>query len=187
MSGTEGMKELLRPLRVYDLEGPFLAGELAAMGAALDGVQGELEGTEREAIPLTAQSWGLERLAGLLPRRPVADTAEDMGQALAALLRIGGDSFTPAAIGDTLRGCGAVCRVTEGEPGHVTVSFPGIPGIPAGFGEMQKIIEDILPAHVLAEYDFWYITWAQLEQKLPTWKSIEEKDLTWGQLETYVE
>ena len=51
---------------------------------------------------------------------------------------------------------------------------------------MQKIIEDILPAHVLAEYDFWYLTWAQLEQKLPTWKSIEEKDLTWGQLETYV-
>ena len=47
MSGAEGMKELLRPLRVYDLEGPFLAGELAAMGAALDGVRGELEDTER--------------------------------------------------------------------------------------------------------------------------------------------
>lgn len=186
MSGAEGMKELLRPLRVYDLEGLFLAGELAAMGAALDGVRGELEDTERESILLMAQDWGLEQIAGLLPRRPVADTAAQLGEAVAALLRIGGDSFTPAAIQDTLRGCGAVCRVTEGEPGHVTVSFPGIPGIPAGFGEMQKIIEDILPAHVLAEYDFWYLTWAQLEQKLPTWKSIEEKDLTWGQLETYV-
>ena len=163
MSGAEGMKELLRPLRVYDLEGPLLAGELAAMGAALDGVRGELEDTEREFIPLTAQDWGLEQIAGLLPRRPVADTAAELGEAVAALLRIGGDSFTPAAIQDTLRGCGAVCRVTEGEPGHVTVSFPGIPGIPAGFGEMQKIIEDILPAHVLAEYDFWYLTWAQLE------------------------
>ena len=116
----------------------------------------------------------------------MADTAAQLGKAIAALLRDGADSFTPAAIQDTLRCCGAVCRVTEGQPGHVTVSFPGIPGIPAGFGEMQKIIEDILPAHVLAEYDFWYLTWAQLEQKLPTWKSIEEKDLTWGQLETYV-
>ena len=56
MSGAEEMKELLRPLRVYDLEGPFLAGELAAMGAALDGVQQELEGTETESIPMTARS-----------------------------------------------------------------------------------------------------------------------------------
>ena len=186
MSGAGEMKELLRPLGVYDLEGPFLTGELAAMGAALDGVQGELEDTETELIPLTAQSWGLEQIGALLPRRPVADTAAELGKAIAALLRIGGDSFTPAAIQDALRGCGAVCRVTEGQPGHVTVSFPGIPGIPAGFGEMQKIIEDILPAHVLAEYDFWYITWAQLEKKLPTWKAIEEKNLTWTQLETYV-
>ena len=187
MSGAEEMKSLLLPLRVYDLEGPFIAGELAAMGAALDGVQQELESTEREAVPLTARSWGLERIAGQLPRRPVADTTEELGRALAALLRIGGDSFTPAAVEDALRGCGAACRVTEGAPGYVTVSFPGIPGIPAGFAERKKIIEDILPAHVLAEYEFWYITWAQLEQKLPTWRIIEENDLTWSQLETYLD
>ena len=122
MSGAEGMKELLRPLGVYDLEGPFLAGELATMGAALDGVRGELEDTEREFIPLTAQDWGLEQIAALLPRRPVADTAAELGEAVAALLRIGGDSFTPAAIQDTLRGCGAVCSAGTDWPQPVSMS-----------------------------------------------------------------
>ena len=76
--------------------------------------------------------------------------------------------------------------VEEGEPGYVTVSFPGIPGIPAGFAQMKRIIEDILPAHVLAQYTFWYITWTELETKLPTWQAIEALELTWTRLETYV-
>ena len=112
--------------------------------------------------------------------------ADEEQAALAALLRISGDSFTPESIRDTLTGCGAVCQVEEGEPGYVTVSFPGIPGIPAGFAQMKRIIEDILPAHVLAQYTFWYITWTELETKLPTWQAIEALELTWTRLETYV-
>ena len=147
MSSAQELKALLAPLRVYDLDAPFNGAELNAMGAALD------------TAPLTAQSWGLEQMLRLLPHRPVTDDARELGQALAALLRISGDSFTPESIRDTLAGCGAVCQVEEGEPGYVTVSFPGIPGIPAGFAQMKRIIEDILPAHVLAQYTFWYITW----------------------------
>lgn len=186
MSSAQEMRALLAPLRVYDLDGPFIGAELKAMGDALDTAQAELDTAEREMLPLTAQSWGLENLVQLLPHRPVTDDPRELGRALAALLRIGGDSFTLAAIRDTLTGCGAVCQVEEGEPGYVTVSFPGIPGIPAGFERMRRIIEDILPAHVLAQYTFWYITWAELEAKLPTWQAIEALELTWTGLETYV-
>lgn len=186
MSNLLELKALLAPLGVYDLTGPYIGAELAAEGDALDDVQQALDNVQREMVPLTAESWGLEQLAALFPRRPAADTPRALGQALAALLRIGGDSFTPQAIMDALTGCGAVCRVTEGAPGYVTVSFPGIPGIPPRFQEMKRIIEDILPAHVLAQYAFWYITWKQLETKLSTWKAIEDKEMTWTKLETFV-
>lgn len=186
MSGAEELKALLAPLRVYDLTGPYIGAELKAEGTALDGAQETLETVQREMLPLTAESWGLEQLAALFPRRPAANSTQALGQALAALLRIGGDSFTPDAIRDTLTGCGAVCQVEEGAPGYVTVSFPGIPGIPARFQEMKAIIEDILPAHVLAQYVFWYITWAQLENRLSTWQAIEDREMTWTQLETFV-
>ena len=34
---------------------------------------------------------------------------------------------------------------------------------------------------------FWFITWEQLEKRLPIWQDIEDKQLTWEQLQAYVE
>ena len=98
MSYTDYLKELLRPLGVYDVEAPFNGGELTAAGEALDGALGALEEGERESSLVTARSWGLEGVAKLLLHRPAAETEEGLSQALAALLRIGDDSFTPGAI-----------------------------------------------------------------------------------------
>ena len=56
-----------------------------------------------------------------------------------------------------------------------------------GFQELKKIIEDILPAHLGIEYDFWFLTWAELEANFPSWQSIQDRDFSWTQLETCVE
>ena len=180
------LRELLRPLGVYDLNAPFNGGELDAAGAALDGVDGALEEIRRESDLTEAEGWGLERMAQLFARRPVAGTPRALAAALAALLRISGDSFTLAAINDAIAGCGLPAKVVEEGTGQVKVSFPGIAGIPEGFADMKRIIEDILPAHLGIEYWFWYITWEELERKYPTWQSIEDRELTWDGLETSV-
>ena len=98
------LRDLLRPLGVYNLEAPFNGGELDAQGAALDGVMGWLEEVQKEGALSTAERWGLERVAALFTRRPVADDPGRLAAALAALLRIGGDSFTLSAINDTISG-----------------------------------------------------------------------------------
>lgn len=187
MSHGAYLRELLRPLGVYDLEAPFNGGELDTQGQALDRFLESLEEIHRESSLTTAEDWGLEQIARLLVRRPVADEPRALGDALAALLRIGGDSFTLAAINDTIAGCGVPALVKELGVGQVAVFFPGIAGEPQGFEEMKKIIEDILPAHLGISYKFWFITWAELEEKFPTWQSIEEKNLTWSGLETSVD
>ena len=186
MSYAQYLRELLRPLGVYDLEAPFSGGELDTEGAALDGAEGALEEVGREVDLTSAQDWGLEQLARLFVRRPVAGTPEELGQALAALMRIGGDSFTLEAINDTISGCGIPARVSESGVGSVQVRFPGTAGVPEGFEQLKKIVEDILPAHLAIEYWFWYLTWAELEAKFSCWADIEALDLTWEQLETYV-
>ena len=43
MSGAQYLRQLLSPLGVYDLEGPFQNGELEALGAALDQAEDALE------------------------------------------------------------------------------------------------------------------------------------------------
>ena len=181
------LRDLLRPLGIYDLEAPFNGGELDTQGEALDGPEGRLEEIQRETSLVTAESWGLEKIARLFVRRPVAEEPRAMAVALAALLRIGGDSFTLADINDTISGCGIPARVEEVAVGRVAVSFPGVAGEPEGFSDLKRIIEDILPAHLGIRYDFWYLTWSELEEKFPTWQSIEDLGLSWEGLETCVE
>lgn len=182
MSAAEDMRTLLAPLGVYRLDGIFNGSELEAAGTALDGVLEKMEEIERESCPLTAESWGLEKLAGLFASRPAADTPRHMGEAIAALLRIGGDSFTLKAINDTLQGCGLPAHAEEYGVGQVGITFPGVPGIPPNLGDLQHIIEDILPPHVQIIYQFWYLTWRELEQKYPSWKTLENTGLTWDEL-----
>ena len=188
MSGGDYLRELLRPLGVYRLDGSFLGAELDSLGTGLDGVQAYLEEIQREMCLITAQDRGLEMAAGLFVRRPAASTVQRMRQALAALGRIGGDSFTLAAINSTICGCGLNAVVTETDsPGTVEVRFPEVAGIPEDFDQMQPIIEDILPAHLLIRYVYSYQTWAQLEARGLTWAALEADQVTWKQLETMVE
>lgn len=187
MSYTQYLKELLRPLGVYDLEAPFNAGELEGMGAALDGVGDTLEENMREVSLATAEGWGTERMVNLFARRPVTEEPRALASALAALLRIGDDSFTLTAINDTISGCGIAAKVEETGVGAVTVSFPGVVGVPAGFGQIEKIVGDILPVHLDVRYFFRYLTWAELEEQFSCWQDIEDRGLTWDGLENCVE
>ena len=186
MSYAQYLRDLLRPLGIYDLNAPFSGGELDTEGQALDGAEDFLEEVGRETDLTSARDWGLENLARLFVRRPVADSPQALGQALAALLRIGGDSFTLEAINDTISGCGVHAQVSETGVGSVQVRFPDTVGVPQGFDQLKKIVEDILPAHLAIEYWFWYLTWNELEAKFSCWADIEALDLTWEQLETRV-
>ena len=184
MSYARYLRELLNPLGVYDLNRNFNGGELDSAGQALDREEATLDEIWRESSPLTAEGWGLERLASLFARRPAAEDPRALGQALAALLCIGGDSFTLEAINRTIAGCGVPARVVETGAGSVSVFFPDIVGRPEGFEQIRAIVEDILPPHLEISYWFDYLTWAQLEAKFASWQAIESRNLTWDGLET---
>lgn len=187
MSYAQYLRQLLAPLGVYQLNAPFQGGELEALGDAFDQVEGALEELNREACLATAEDWGVEQAASLFRRRPPATTVKTMREALAALLRIGGDSFTLTAINDNLKGCGLNAVASETEtPGVVEVRFPDVPGIPDGFESMRAILEDILPCHLDIRYVYWYITWALMEERFATWGDIEKLGPTWEELEKMV-
>ena len=188
MSNASNLKDLLRPMGVYRLEDSFLGAELDCLGGALDVLQEQLERVQREMCLTTAQDEGVERMAALFAHRPVTEDMEQMAASLAALSRIGGDSFTLKAVNDTIAGCGLNAAVAEGDvPGEVFVRFPQVAGVPEGFERMRVIIEDILPAHLLVRYLFWYQTWEELNGRQLTWQDIQEQNMTWESFETLVE
>ena len=174
------LKALLAPLRVYDLRpGTINGAELYALGNGFDGVSEQLDLTEREALTATAEDEGLSRREALFARRPAAFTPEERRAAIAALLQIDGDSLTPAAINRTLGGCGIRARAVEMGGGKLRVIFPEVAGVPAEFDQIQRIILDILPCHLEAEFYFRYLTWRECERAGYTWEIIEAAEHTW--------
>ena len=187
MEHEQHLLELLRPLGVYDFSARSInRGELGVYGVGLDLGYEQLEETMREMSLITAETTGLELVEALLPFCPVSDTVENRRRALAALLRIGGDSFTLAAINDTLSGCGIKAKATEGtQPGYVEVFFPDVAGIPTDFEEIRVIIEEILPCHLEVTYVFWYNSWGDLAEMVSTWGEAEATGKTWYELSTW--
>ena len=181
MSGVyeQYLIRLLDPLGLYDLSGVQNRSELAALGMELDNVSAALDTVERESLLVTAEDQGLSRREALFARKPAALTAEERRAAVAALLRIGEDSLTPDAINDTLVGCGIRARAEEKVDGGLRVVFPGTAGIPVEFGQIQKIILDILPCHLDVEFYFRYLTWAECEAAEYTWDGVESAGHTW--------
>lgn len=182
------LRNLLRPLGVYDLsEGSLSGSELDALGMGLDCLHQRLEYVERESQLSTAQGEGLDRTEALFARAPVHYSTDLRRQAAAALLRIGGDCFTLSDINAAIAGCGIKALAQEkGSFGYIRVIFPEVAGIPEGFDQIQKIILDIIPCHLDVEFYFRYLTWAECEAFQYTWAIIHQREYTWYEFELAV-
>lgn len=181
MGYCDYLKNLLRPLGIYDLsDGSLSASELEALGHGLDGAETAINYTERESALPTAEGEGLDLWESLFANTPVHYSTELRREAIAALLRIGGDSFTLDAINDTISGCGIKALVQEKEEfGYVRVIFPEVAGIPEGFEQIRTIILDIIPCHLEVEFYFRYLTWAECHARGYTWAYVHQKEHTW--------
>lgn len=165
MGYGEHLRTFLRPLGIYDLTPGSLSGsELDALGHGLDVLSCRMDYVERESALFTAEGEGLRRRETLFARTPVHYTTELRRQAIAALLRIGGDCFTLSDINSTISGCGIKALAQEKERfGYIRVIFPDVAGIPEGFEQIREIILDIIPCHLEVEFYFRYLTWQECE------------------------
>lgn len=181
MGYSDHLRTLLRPLGVYDLtEGSLSGSELDALGLGLDGISERLDYVERESGLATAESEGLDRREALFARAPVHYSPALRRAAIAALLRISGDSFTLSAINDTISGCGIKALALEKEQfGYIRVIFPEVAGIPPEFEQISKIILDIIPCHLEVEFYFRYLTWEECHAHGYTWAIVHENQWTW--------
>ena len=181
MGYGEHLRKLLRPLGVYDLTAGSLSGsELDALGHGLDALSERLDYVERESSLATAESEGLDRREALFARTSVHYTTALRRQAVAALLRIGGDCFTLSDINNAISGCGIKALALEKDQfGYIRIIFPDVAGIPEGFEQIREIILDIVPCHLDVEFYFRYLTWAECEAFQYTWAIIHEREYTW--------
>ena len=176
----------LAPLGVYQTGETSLSGaELCAAGAGLDAVAEELEFVEREAVCETAQTVGLTRREELFAHCPVRVSDTLRRAAIGALTRIGENSFTLEAINNELIGCGIAAQVEETEEkGKVRIFFPHTAGVPENFQRIKNILLGMIPCHLLTEFYFRFMTWAECETAGYTWRDVSAH--TWKSFQTAV-
>ena len=91
------------------------------------------------------------------------------------------------AINSTLSGCGIKALAEETEKkGTVKVWFPNTVGVPDEFSQVESVILDIIPCHLLVEFYFRYLTWLECEAQKFTWQSVEDAHHTWESFEKAV-
>lgn len=183
MSYADYLRDVLRPLRIYDLDDGIGADEINVEGAELDEVFQNLEAQLCEMIPLTAEGYGLERYETILPYKPLWESLADRRKAIAALSAVTG--FSLDDINKSLLGIGIEAAVSEYGPETVSVSFPSTDGTPGDFDGIKKRVEQILPCHLNIVYEIVYITWEELAHENFTWQSLEYEELTWLRLQLY--
>ena len=59
------------------------------------------------------------------------------------------------------------------------MAFPGTPGVPAEFEQIEKIVLDILPCHLEVEFYFRFFTWEECQRAGYTWEFVEEQEFDW--------
>lgn len=188
MGYSDYLKNLLKPLGIYDLsEGSLNGNELDAIGLGLDNINARFGYVEREGSLSTAESEGLDRREALFARAPVHYSTALRRAAIAALLRIGMNSFTLDAINDTISGCGIKALAQEKDQfGYIRVIFPEVAGIPPEFDQISRIILDIIPCHLDVEFYFRYLTWAECHSFGYTWAIVHNNEWTWHEFELAV-
>lgn len=68
--------------------------------------------------------------------------------------------------------------------GIVVIRFIGEYGVPAKITEIQRLLREIIPAHLSIEYEYKYVTYAQSKATYPTYDDLKATGFTYEQILT---
>lgn len=127
-------------------------------------------------------TWGLakwEKVVGIITdntktyeqrRSAIKSKLRGMGTVTLAMIKNVGDSFYSVDVKEDYANY------------QITIVSVGERGVPDNFADLEKAINEIIPAHLKTVFEFTYLTWDELDAALLTWDKIGT--YTWDQLET---
>ena len=81
---------------------------------------------------------------------------------------------------------GGEVEVTETPSAHkVSIKFIDSRGIPSNINDLKAAITEIMPAHLVVEYTYRYLSWNEYDAFAWTWDTLDDNQFTHDQLEVY--
>lgn len=130
-------------------------------------------------------TWGLvkwEKLCGIVTdtskpleqrRSVVRSKLRGMGTVTAALIKNVAESYLN----------GEVEVVEKSAEYTILIRFVGKLGIPPNLDDIKNALREIIPAHLLIDYEFTFTTWDRLDSFNYTWDQIDALNKTWNEIE----
>ena len=69
----------------------------------------------------------------------------------------------------------------------IDIVFVSALGVPANINDINKVLEDMVPAHIAINYVYVYISWAEFDNYNKTWNGWDAMNLSWEEFELYKE
>jgi hypothetical protein len=81
---------------------------------------------------------------------------------------------------------GGEVEVTEAPASHkILIKFVDARGIPSNINDLKEAVAEIMPAHLVVEYTYRYLSWDEYDAFAWTWDTLDAKNFTHDQLEVY--
>jgi hypothetical protein len=173
---------------------PRYYGGSDIVGNVLDREATELSGINANVADVLAQyfidtaTWGLanwERVCGISTditkpieqrRSVIRSKLRGVGTVTAALIKNVAEAYNNGSV-----------NVTENNAAYtINITFISVGGIPANLADIQAALRNIIPAHLVINFIFTYMTWSGLDAKAFTWDSLTTSNYTWAQYEVLI-
>ncbi|MBQ8831364.1 MAG: hypothetical protein IJ017_07170 [Oscillospiraceae bacterium] len=175
MGYADYLKQMLRPMGVYRLDGGYSSSELDAVGDALDKVCAELD------LLLERNADYIKRLEALFPIVDFASGEAERESNVLTLMSVNDEWSDKASLEAILSACGLAADISETDDKFVLeVRFKDIRGELTS--REKQVCRDIMPAHIALRLICDGLTWDRAEELFPTWDDFDNAGLTASEL-----
>lgn len=183
----ESMVNSLTPLQIYNIsQGSLVNAELLSYCAALDDLEGELDGLLKEMFITTAESYGIENYEKIwgAPRNDLP--LEKRKEMILKRLSTNYDDFSLAAMEEFLLSLNMDARIIENPADYqVYVDCNKTVYTKAQRKWIEREIKNFFPAHLHVYVDFRTIDWDDLDALKRIYNNIDNLRYTWDDIENY--
>lgn len=177
MGYADYLKQMLKPLGVYNLSSGYGEAEIDAIGTMLDGVDSEMENALENAAFYAVSEEALKKLEELFPILVFGDSDARRLEAVKEFSRVNDGWSSVSSLQKQLDACGLSVEISEGdEKFTVDLNFDNVRGELTA--QETEVVQSIMPAHVMLNYICGGLTWDRAEELFPTWEDFDSCGLT---------
>lgn len=138
-------------------------------------------------MSLNTATWGLELWEEQLGLETNASLNYTMRREIIRAKMRGSGTTTKQLVQDVASSYsyGSVSVAEANEIYTIKITFVGEKGIPKNLNALKKALREIIPAHLVIEYIFTYMTWDEFDRYNKTWNQWDALNLTWNEFEKY--